>query len=335
VNFLFSTLGQFFAPAESAMIPRLVGQRRLLQANSLFHLTFTASQLFGLVLLGPLVVKVAGVDALFLGMAATIACCGLLVWPLPRTRGVPKPAAPSNEKEAVQGVLADVKVVARFVLSDREIALAMVQWTVGAILGLVVATLVPGFAQRVLNVRPEDVVFVMAPAGIGTVLGTALLNRWGDRLDRHYLINLGLLAVASCLGAIGLGAMALDSIAAGHPPMIEMIALGQVSGLVPFVMTLALVAGFGFVAVMVPSQTLLQERAPDDLRGRVFAVQLMLSNLASIVPLLVLGEMADLIGADRTMAIVGALIGIVGAASLALAPGIPPWRRLPRTEAVD
>src|SRR5689334_11543283 len=58
INFLFSTVGQFFAPAETSMIPTVVARPKLLQANSLFHLTFTASQLVGLVVLGPLLVKV-------------------------------------------------------------------------------------------------------------------------------------------------------------------------------------------------------------------------------------------------------------------------------------
>ena len=35
VNFVFSTIGQFFAPAESAMIPTIVPRQRLLAANSL------------------------------------------------------------------------------------------------------------------------------------------------------------------------------------------------------------------------------------------------------------------------------------------------------------
>src|SRR3984893_16524707 len=87
INFLFSTVGQFFAPAETAMIPTVVSRAKLLQANSLFHLTFTASQLIGLVVLGPLLVKLGGVDALFMSMAAVIVICGALVWPLPSSRG--------------------------------------------------------------------------------------------------------------------------------------------------------------------------------------------------------------------------------------------------------
>src|SRR6266567_1987365 len=136
INFVFSTVGQFFAPAETAMIPTVVGRPKLMQANSLFHLTFTASQLIGLVVLGPLLVKISGVDGLFVGMAATIVLCGALVWPLPSSRGEHDPHVPSSEQEAIQGVWQDVKDIGSFVLGDRVVALAMVQWTIGAILGL-------------------------------------------------------------------------------------------------------------------------------------------------------------------------------------------------------
>jgi MFS family permease len=327
INFLFSTVGQFFAPAETAMIPTVVARPKLLQANSLFHLTFTASQLIGLVVLGPLLVKLSGVDGLFMGMAATIVVCGALVWPLPSSRGEHDPHVPASEQEALQGVWQDVKDIGSFVLGDRVVALAMVQWTIGAILGLVVATLVPGFAARLLHVRAEDAVFIMAPAGIGMVAGTALLNRWGDRLEKHFLTNVGLFTVAVCLTLTGGLAFVTDLATHGQPPLMDLPALGQVSLIVVPVMALALVAGLGFVSIMVPAQTFLQERAPVELRGRVFAVQLMLSNLASIVPLLLLGGLADVIGVDKTLTLIGVLIVLAGVISLRIAPGQVPWRR--------
>ncbi len=321
VNFVFSTVGQFFAPAETAMIPAVVSRGRLLQANSLFHLTFTASQLVGLVVLGPLLAKVGGTDGLFVSMAAAIVLCGALVWPLPSRRGGHDPGVPASEEEAVRGVWRDVQDIGHFVLRDRVIALAMVQWTIGAILGLVVATLVPGFAERLLHVTAEDAVFVMAPAGIGMVAGTALLNRWGDRLDKHFLTNVGLFTIAACLGLIGGVAFITAWLTSGNPPLMDLPPLGEVSVLVPAVMALALIAGLGFVAIMVPAQTYLQERAPVDLRGRVFAVQLMLSNFASIVPLLLLGGLADVIGVDKTLVLIGLLIAIAGLISVRIAPG--------------
>ncbi len=327
VNFLFSTVGQFFAPAETAMIPTVVARGKLLQANSLFHLTFTASQLGGLVILGPLLAKVVGVNGLFVSMAAAIVICGALVWPLPSSRGVHDPSVPSSEQEAFKGVWQDVQDIWHFVMRDRVVALALLQWTIGAILGLVVATLVPGFAERLLHVRPEDAVFVMAPAGIGMVAGTALLNRWGDRFEKHFLTNVGLFIVAACLGLTGGLAFLAAWFTAGNTPLIELPTLGQVSVVVPPIMALALVAGFGFVSIMVPAQTFLQERAPVELRGRVFAVQLMLSNFASIVPLLLLGGLADVIGVDKTLLLIGILIAAAGAISVRIVPGEAPWHR--------
>jgi len=327
INFVFSTVGQFFAPAETAMIPAVVPRSRLLQANSLFHLTFTASQLVGLVVLGPLLAKVGGVDGLFVSMSAAIVLCGALVWPLPSSRGGHDPRVPATEEEAIRGVWQDVRDIWQFVFRDRVVALAMVQWTIGAILGLVVATLVPGFAERLLHVHAEDAVFVMAPAGIGMVAGTALLNRWGERLEKHFLTNLGLFTVAACLFLTGGLAFVTAWLTQATPPLIEMPTLGEVSVLVPPIMLLALIAGFGFVAIMVPAQTFLQERAPVELRGRVFAVQLMLSNFASILPLLLLGGLADLIGVDRTLLLIGVLIAFAGAVSVRIAPGEAPWRQ--------
>src|SRR5216683_499443 len=321
INFLFSTVGQFFAPAETAMIPTVVARQKLLQANSLFHLTFTASQLGGLVVLGPLLAKVLGVEGLFVSMAAAIVICGALVWPLPSSRGEHDPSLPASEREAIQGVWQDVHDIWRFVMRERVVALAMVQWTIGAILGLVVATLVPSFAERLLNVAAENAVFVMAPAGIGMVAGTALLNRWGERLEKHFLVNVGLFTVAGCLALTGGLAFLAAWLTAGKVELIEMPMLGQVSAVVPPIMALALVAGFGFVSIMVPAQTFLQERAPVELRGRVFAVQLMLSNVASIVPLLLLGGLADVIGVDKTLLLIGIVIAAAGVISVRIAPG--------------
>src|SRR5207248_8066339 len=231
------------------------------------------------------------------------------------------------EKGGMRGVWEDGRVIGQFVFRGRVVALSMVQWTIGAILGLVVATLVPGFAERLLDVRAEDAVFVMAPAGVGMVAGTALLNRWGERFDKHFLSIVGLFTVATCLGATGGLAFLVAWWTGGNPPLISFPTLGDVSVLVPGIMALALVAGLGFVAIMVPAQTFLQERAPVDLRGRVFAVQLMLSNFASIVPLLLLGGLADLIGADKTLVLIGVLIAVAGALSVRIAPGQAPWRR--------
>ena len=87
----------------------------------------------------------------------------------------------------------EVAFVLRYVRTDRLIGWGVVQWTIGSTLALIVATLAPTFVVVVLGIRAEDSVFVLASAGIGTVLGSALLTRWGDRVDRRRLVERALM----------------------------------------------------------------------------------------------------------------------------------------------
>lgn len=306
VNFAFSTIGQFFAPAEAAMIPAIVSKRQLLQANSLFHLTFTASQLVGLVLLGPLIVNLVGTQGLFLLVAVLIALCAALVWPLPRD--VSRRFQAASAARSFGGLWADVREVLAYVHGDAIVRMAVLQWNVGAALGVLIAMLAPGFVDKVLGIEPERSVVVLAPAGLGMVAGTVLLTRLAQAWDRHALINAGLLVVATALTLLGCLRPAVNLVAGMGSHVFDPSAASLELGMYTLVVLIALVAGVGFVAIIVPSQTLIQERVPGEIRGRVFAVQLVLSNVVSILPLVFLGSVADLIGIGPTLIILGMTI---------------------------
>jgi MFS family permease len=81
-------------------------------------------------------------------------------------------------------------------------------------------------------------------------------------------------------------------------------------------MLVGLVAGFAFVAIFVPAQTIMQERTPMALRGRLFAVAMVLSNLASIGPLLLAGAIADVLGVARAFTLLGLTLFAISAASV-------------------
>ena len=314
VNFVFSTIGQFFGPAEAAMIPTIVPRRQLIQANSLFHLTFTGSQLAGLVILGPLFVNLVGVSGLFLVVALLIGLCAILVWPLPR--GLGGRAEEVEQARSFAGLWADIREVGAFMRGNRPVRLATGHWTLGATLGIVIAMLAPGFAETVVGIRPEESVLVLAPAGIGMFLGTALLSRFGQHWDKHKLIVGGLLLVASALMALGVLRPLANLLRRPTAGFFELPATGPSPLLLAGVMATTMLAGFGFVAIIVASQTIIQERVPEQIRGRVFAVQLVLSNVVSIVPLLFLGGLADLIGVGQTLFLLG--LGIQAAALMTI-----------------
>jgi len=296
VNFLFSSFGQFFSPAEAAMIPAVVNNRRLMEANSLFHLTFTASQLIGFVILGPLAVNLAGADALFIVCGALILMCAVLCWPLPSQPG--EPAAGAGSQRFAE-LWQDIQEVMGFIRGNAVVQWAIGVWTLGAILAIVVAMLAPGFAVSVLGIRAEDSVFVLAPAGLGMVVCTAILSRAGPRLDKYRLVNAGLAVVSLAIFALGLVGPVWSwffGVIDGAP-----FSFTNLAGPIGVSMVVGLIAGLGFVCMIVPAQTIIQERAPVAVRGRVFSIQFMLSNVLSVLPLIFLGGLADIIGVARTL----------------------------------
>ncbi|MCC7371056.1 MAG: MFS transporter [Chloroflexi bacterium] len=328
VNVLFSTFTQFFAPAEVAMLPVVAGRGQLLQANSLFHITFTGSQLGGLVLLGPLLVNVVGVTGLFTVVGVALIVSALLLWPLPSTR--------NRLEEGVLGfgeLWGEIRFVLRYVRTDRAIAWGVVQWTVGSTLALVVATLAPTFVVRQLGVRAEDSVFVLAPAGLGTVLGSLLLTRWGELLDRRRLIEAAMMTLGAALGLMALAPPAWARLGWLAGAASAVVGTAVWWSLIGAIVALAVVAGFAFVAIIVPSQTLIQERALPEVRGRLFAVQMVLGNVASVLPLVALGELADGIGVTEALVLVGGVVLTIGLASTRL-PALDVRAAAPPDEAV-
>src|SRR5205085_1784552 len=159
---------------ETSMIPTIVHRGRLMQANSFFHLTFTASQLIGLVFVGPLIVKVSGPITFFVAMAVLYAVSAALVWRLPRQ-------APSELKRArvnpVTELMGQLREVVSLLLADRSMLVSMAYLTLGGTLTLIVAMLAPRYVVEVLGIAAADAVFIMAPASIGMLTAAFFLSR--------------------------------------------------------------------------------------------------------------------------------------------------------------
>lgn len=307
LTFLMSTLSQFFAPAEGAMIPLLVGERRLLAANSLFSLTMVLSQMAGLVILGPIVVRLLGPAGGLMAVGLIYFAATALVALLPTDRGA-GPAAPADASPWGRA-WREFREGTAFVATQVAIKTAMAQLITINTLVMVMAMLAPGFAARVLGMRPENAVIVFAPAGVGMLLATAVVGRWGYLLRR---IGFGVIGLTLAgLTFFGMGVLSLDY----HRfmrPILEVVPEATVS-LTTATTALAALLGFCLATTNILAQTRVQQDSPAALRGRVLAVQFMLANLIGILPMLALGGLADLIGIPRVLQLVG---GITIAATL-------------------
>jgi MFS family permease len=110
----------------------------------------------------------------------------------------------------------------------------------------------------------------------------------------------------------------------------------DVTPLMIVVVIVAFVAGVCYAFVAVPAQTSLQEELPADVRGRVFGVLNMLVSLASFVPIIIVGPLADFVSASAVMVVSALIVGAVGVASMIFAhPGVTGSARPVNIEPVD
>jgi len=295
IAFVMATIGQFFNPAETAMIPFLVERQHLLAANSLFNLTLALSQVIGLIILGPLAVKLIGINKALVLVMAMYATAAVLVSRLPKD-------IPGKIHAGARGswdrAKSELKEGAQFVIGRDTVLASMINLTLIASLVMIMAMLAPGIASRVFHLSPEDAIVVFAPAGIGMLVSAVILGRRGNRVHKQRVTRWGLVALSFGFAMFGLLAWRFETtnqrLALDPKSMMHMAPAG--AALILTSVLLSLILGLSASGVNIVSQTVLQENTPDRLRGRVFSVQFMLNNLVGIPPMLAIGAMADWLG---------------------------------------
>jgi MFS family permease len=94
----------------------------------------------------------------------------------------------------------------------------------------------------------------------------------------------------------------------------------------------AFIAGIAYSFVAIPAQTQLQEDLPEDVRGRVFGVLNMLVSVASFLPILIVGPIADFVGTTIVLLLVALAIGASGVASIMVRGSLKPAETRSRAE---
>jgi len=296
VTFISSAIGQFFAPAEATTIPLLVGEERLLTANALFNLTLIGTQVVGLVILAPLTVKVLGIKGSFAIVAFMYLVASLLLSRIPRDKPrLVVQAGASMLKTAWE----ELREGWRYVAGKRSIIIALSQLAMTTTLLMMMAMVAPGYSTRVLGMLPEDAIFVFAPAGLGMLVNTFLVGRFGYRFRREVMSSVGFSAMAVTM--LGFGVAGFD------------LPLWATIPKMPVIMALSVTLGAEISLVVIPAETLLQEKSPPELRGRVIAVYFLLANVVAIPIMLFVGSAADRLGIPQVILGVVFFLTIVAA----------------------
>ena len=285
ITFAISTVTQAFAPAEQSAIPLVVPQQNLLTANALFTSTTMGSIIVGFAIGEPILTAVTKIspngsrEVLVATLYFIAAGLGQLV-------KVQEKIDPNQHTHRVNP-WHELKVGFDYLRSNKIVLNAMLQL---AVLFSTIAAL-PVLSIKLtaeLGLKPEQFGFLVAPLGIGLVFGAGILGHFGNRLNQKSL------------------------------PLVGFIGMGVVLAIFTFVNNLWLglvcagILGLGAALIAVPMQTLIQEKTPESLRGKVFGFQNNAVNIAVAVPLIVAGPLTDRFGLQPVLWGMSILVAVAG-----------------------
>ena len=323
LNVVFATVTVFFAPAEAAMIPKVVPRDQLVSANGLFTLTLNAAFAVGFAFLGPLLVAIMGgpEPVILIVVTLYLIAAGLCV-----TQPSDKPAAHAagsligeigEARHAVSGTFQQLRDGVAYIRANPSIAWSLTYLGIVASLIGILGVLGPGFAEQTLGLAPKDLIVVVLPLGLGIVMGVLLLNAYGKLVTRRHAIEAGLFTLGVLLLLLDV-AGPVSRFLTGVGDRVQIVDLASVTSLVGVVVAIAFLAGVAYGIVAISSQTQLQEDIVEEARGRVFGVLNMLISVASILPILILGSIADLVGTTAVILTVAILVLLSGIASIVM-----------------
>lgn len=303
-------VGQFFGPALGATVPEVVPGKDIVHANALFNLTMVASQLAGFAAIGPVLIKLVGLEPVLGGIVGLFAACALLSLTIPGN--APAPSA-SVEHGVVRSMMLDVREGALVILQSPILLRAISSLSLATASYLMVAVLGPEFITGVLGLPRQDFVYIIAPAGVGILAGVLAVGPVAGWLGPERTIDWSMTAAGVLLVLLGLVGAIARIVRPGAPEVgtVAVIAAG----------VLAALLGVATAFIMAPSQSLLQSASPVHMRARVYAAFFTVSNAVAFIPIIFAGALADLFGVAKVLVGIGVLLGAAGAAQVVRGKG--------------
>lgn len=292
--FVISIITQFFFPAEASTIHEFVQDRKLLlSANGLFTLTFFSSIIIGNVLAGP-ILALFGDKVTYFTVSGAFLLASFFTARIPGrlTLHFENVIATIKESSLINDFLIGIDHIYKTPVVQKGIlALGASQISIS-----VLATIAPGFADKVLHLPITDVsIYVMAPAAAGMALGALVIGQFFRKANRDSLINAGFI-----IASLGLIVYAfVDKVT-------------MLLNLPLIVVSFFMLAGLGMANALldVPVNTMIQENTPERIRSRVYGVVYTVIGTAAFLPIFLSGIFADVIGVRLVVLISGiALFG--------------------------
>jgi hypothetical protein len=314
---------QFAVPAEAAVVPHIVRPQRLVAANSFINLGTLASQVVGMLVLGPVFLKLTDGDALLFIIMSLFIASTVLIVVIPQFHFVTSEEI--NRDVSLPAVRREFAESWLRLSRDGTAFLSLILLVVTSISTLIIGTLLPKFSTQVLEVAPENIVFVLAPVALAVFFGLRSVEFLSDRLNKLVTISGAYVLMAVALIALGLVPASGDALVSLDPVGIFSAGpLDEKAARIAATVLYANVYCFALTVVLTLGRVLINERIPLAMQGRVFAAQAVLANLAAIAPVVLASLVADAIGVEPVLICAGIAALLAAAWSQARSSRIVP-----------
>ena len=277
LSFLMGVCNAFDAPARQAFVLEMVDREDMTNAIALNSTMFNLAVVVGPAL-GGLIYAWVGPGWCFTINAISFisVIIALLLMKL-------KPFIPVKTNRSAFG---DVKEGLKYVANHPSVRMLIANLFIITLFGLGVATLIPAWAVEVLGGGAATNGFLMAARGFGSLIGALALASLGRIRFRGKIWTINSLLLP-----------------------ISMIIFAYMRWLIPSLLAMAAM-GFTFMMIVNLSNSMVQIRIADEMRGRVMGVFTFFFFGAMPLGSLISGWSADIIGEPLTV-IVSALILLV------------------------
>ena len=286
VTFVAGTIEQFFLPAQNALLPRLVAEERLVSANSLISVSSNLARLIGPAL-GGLIAARLGLNGIVLIDAVSFVLAALLIAGIASPRVAPQPVTLSEapverEKRGVTHVWREWIAGLRLIGGERTLAVLLALFAIMSLGEGVFGVLYPVYVYQALRGGAQEIGTLMSAQAVGGLIGGLLVGWAGARMMSRW-------AIGVCAALFGLIDLAIFN-APTLVPFGESLAGAQIG--VPLfwiVVGLFVAVGIPGIGAMTGMQSLLQARAPDAYRGRVFGALGAIMGLLRLIGVVIAG----------------------------------------------
>ena len=304
--FFYSAGSQVFSPSEWALARPLQASRAGAVHSWLVALQY-GGQGVGMLILAPALYYLGGPTAMVTGSALGFAALtGIGTVLAKRMARHIDPARP-REENTILGFGETLRFFKNSPLARLGVATLGIKMMVSK--GIVVA--LPFYLESDLGLGLGALAYLAIPGIAGVILGLLWCSRTLNAERAHGVMVMSIIGLAVSLTALAALDYGVTAVAqySQIPPVIDLEARMNTSFVVA--MPAAFLIGLCLSGALISARVALTETAPAGQQGRVFAVQLIVTELLIALPLMSLGIGTTVAGARTTLASLAALLIII------------------------